>query len=201
MTASPESAASGTGLCNAGDNLLLVIDVQTRLTAAMPEKVINRLRRHIGMLLKAATLLPVPVVATAQYPQGLGPIEDGIAALLPAGSARFEKACFSCAALAPLAEHLRASGRRQVVLAGIEAHVCVLASALELRATGYEVFVVGDAICSRHRENYENALHRLRQQGVVVTDTESVLFEWLRGSTHPHFKELSRMIQTGNREA
>ncbi|MFW5427315.1 MAG: isochorismatase family protein, partial [Methylophagaceae bacterium] len=89
---------------------------------------------------------------------------------------------------------LRASHRRQVILTGMEAHICVLQTALALLAQGFEVFVVEDAICSRTQQNQDNALQRLRQAGVIITNTESVLFEWLSDAKHPKFRTLSKLI-------
>lgn len=185
------------GLCHADESLLLIVDVQEKLTAVMPDKVVNRLRRHAGMLLKTAALLNIPVIATEQYPKGLGKLEEELTSLLPQGSSLYEKTGFSCNAAEGLPERLGESQRRQIVLSGVEAHICVLQSALELTAQGYEVFVVGDAVCSRNRENYENSLQRLRHAGVRVVDTESVLFEWVRDSRHEHFKAVSGLIQKG----
>lgn len=99
-----------------------------------------------------------------------------------------EKTTFSACAALPLSA-------AQVVIAGMEAHVCVLQTAIELAAAGREVFVVGDAVCSRTEENRTNALDRMRAAGVVVTNTESVLFEWLRDAGHEHFRELSKLIR------
>lgn len=183
------------GLCHAGESLLLIVDVQEKLTAVMPDKVVSRLRRNAGMLLTTADLLNIPVIATEQYPKGLGKLENELTSQLPPGSSVFEKTGFPCTAAEGLMEHLGENQCRQIVLAGIEAHICVLQSALELTARGYEVFVVGDAVCSRNRENYENALQRLRHGGVSVSDTESVLFEWVRDSKHEHFKTVSALIQ------
>jgi len=185
------------GLCHHEESLLLIVDVQEKLTAVMPDKVVNRLRRNAGMLLKTATLLGIPVIATEQYPKGLGKLEDALTSLLPQGSSLYEKTGFSCLAAEGLSDRLVDSGRRQIILTGVEAHICVLQSALELNAKGHEVFVVGDAVCSRNRENYENALHRLRHTGINVIDTESVLFEWVRDSRHEHFKTVSSLVQSG----
>ncbi len=183
-------------LCHADESLLLLVDVQAKLTSAMPGKVVSRLRRHAGMLLKAASLLDIPVIATEQYPKGLGKLEESLTAQLPQGSSLYEKTGFSCLAADGLGKQLTEMNRRQIILTGVEAHICVLQSSLELTALGYEVFVVGDAVCSRNRENYENALQRLRHAGVNVCDTESVLFEWVRDSKHDHFKTVSGLIQT-----
>ena len=86
-------------------------------------------------------------------------------------------------------------GRKQIILTGIEAHICVLQTAMDLQNAKYDVFVVNDAVCSRQRENYENALQRLQQAGVIICNTESVLFEWLRDSRHEHFKTISALIR------
>ncbi len=182
-------------LCHPDQSLLLIIDVQEKLTAIMPDKVVARLRRNAGLLLRAGNLLSVPVVATEQYPKGLGKIEDSLTCLLPQGSSVYEKTAFSCLDAEGLARQLSDSGRKQIIMTGVEAHICVLQTALELSDQGYTVFVVGDAVCSRNRENYENALQRLRHAGVIVTDTESVLFEWVRDAKHEHFKAISRLIQ------
>ena len=90
---------------------------------------------------------------------------------------------------------LQHSRRNQIILAGMEAHVCVLQTALDLHATGMQVFVVEDAVCSRRMRNKTNALARLRQAGVIVTNAESLLFEWLRDARHEHFKKISELIR------
>lgn len=183
------------GLCHADESLLLIVDVQEKLTAIMPDKVVNRLRRNAGMLLQTANMLGIPVIATEQYPRGLGKLEEALTSLLPQGSSLYEKTGFSCMAAEGLSSRMADSDRKQVILVGIEAHICVLQSALELKAQGYEIFVVGDAVCSRNRENYENSLQRLRHADINVVDTESVLFEWVRDSKHEHFKTVSGLVQ------
>jgi nicotinamidase-related amidase len=182
-------------LCELQNSILAIIDVQPRLTAAMPAKVLARLQRNTTLLLRAATLLGVPVVATEQYPQGLGELEPDVARLLPGDAVRRAKTGFSCTSADGLVDAMDATGRRQVVLIGMEAHVCVLQSAFQLQHIGYQSFVVADAVCSRHRESYETALQRMQHGGIVVTDSESVLFEWTRDSRHPHFKELQGLIR------
>lgn len=183
------------GLCKADQSVMLVVDIQEKLTAVMPDKVVNRLRRHAGMLLDAAALLQIPVIATEQYPRGLGSLEDVIRNRMPQGSSLFEKTCFSCLEADGLLDRLADSGRRQIILAGIEAHICVMQTAADLTRSGYEVYVVADAVCSRNRENYENSLQRMRHAGITVTDTESVLFEWVRDSRHDHFKAISAIVR------
>ena len=182
-------------LCDVETSALGIVDIQTHLTAVMPAKVLARLQRNAGLLVKAATTLRVPVFASEQYPQGLGNLEPDIAKLLPDTAKRYEKTCFSVTGAEGFLEEIASSGRKQIILAGIEAHICVLQTAFLLLQEGYTVFVVADAVCSRHRESYETALERLRLAGAVITDAESVIFEWMRDSRHPHFKELQGLIR------
>jgi hypothetical protein len=144
--------------------------------------------RATGILLEAAALLEIPVLVTEQYPKGLGPTVADVAAKVPRDAVRIEKTAFSGCAVLPL-------NRPQVVVVGMEAHVCVLQTALELAASGSEVFVVADAVCSRAESNYANALARLASAGVIVTNTESVLFEWLRDAAHEQFRAISKLVR------
>lgn len=173
-------------LARAGDSTLVVIDMQERLAAAMPAR--EAVVRAAGILLEAAARLQVPVMVTEQYPKGLGATVADVAGKIPEGATRIEKTCFSGAGSLALT-------RPQVVLAGMEAHVCVLQTALELAAAGREVFVAADAVCSRTEANYANALARMQAASVVVTNTESVIFEWLRDAAHEHFRAISRLIR------
>ncbi len=186
--------ATSAPLCRAEESQLLLVDVQERLAAAMPEAARARMLRAAGLLLEAAARLAIPVHATEQYPQGLGPTVAALAAKLPAART-LEKTAFSCCAAEGFADAIAATGRRQVVLAGMETHICVLQTALELHALGYHVFVVEDAVCSRIEAHAANGLQRLRAAGVTVTNSESVLFEWLRDSRHEHFKALSALLK------
>ena len=173
-------------LVRAADSILVVIDIQERLAAVMPAR--ETVVRNAGILVEAAARLGVPVVVTEQYPKGLGYTVQELADKLPAGAVRLEKTTFSaCAALPPTAA--------QVVIVGMEAHVCVLQTSLELVSGGREVFVVADAVCSRTGDNRANALDRMQAAGGAVTNTESVLFEWLRDAGHEHFRALSKLIR------
>jgi nicotinamidase-related amidase len=174
-----------TKLVRAADSALVIIDIQERLAAIMPSR--DAVVRAAGILLEAADRLSIPVYVTEQYPRGLGATMPELLAKLPNGAPRIEKTSFSACAELPLT-------RRQVVLAGMEAHVCVLQTALELAAAGQEVFVVEDAICSRAEANCRNALARLHASGIVLTNTESVIFEWLRDAAHEQFRALSKLI-------
>ncbi len=190
-----ETSPARQGKCSAGASLLAVIDVQQRLGDAMPGKVLNRVLANVNLLARSAALLEVPVLMTEQYPQGLGATMPAVASALPAGTASFSKTSFSCCGADGFLAALDRSGRRQVVLVGMEAHICVLQTALDLVAAGLAVFVVEDAVCSRRLENYQNALDRLRQCGVSVVSAESVVFEWMGASTHPHFKAIQALLR------
>lgn len=172
------------------DTGLLVIDVQTKLTALIPGA--RALERNIAFLLDAARLLGLPALATEQYPKGLGPTVPDLASRLPH---RPEKADFSCCAVPSLVETLHREARPKVVLAGIETAVCVLQTALDLIARDFDVFVVTDAVASRFAADHEVALRRMEREGAVLTTTESAVFEWVGTSTHPRFKEVSRLVQ------
>jgi nicotinamidase-related amidase len=170
---------------------LLMVDIQERLLPAMsdPATVV----KNGGRLLEAARTLAVPVVVSEQYPAGLGRTVPELANLAPANSVH-EKVEFSCFANPAL--HAALSGAtRQTVIFGIEAHVCVLQSAIEMAAAAHDVTVVVDAIGSRAPESKEVALRRMQDGGVRLATTEMVLFEWLRRAGTPEFKAISRLIR------
>ncbi len=181
-------------LCDSSNSCFLIIDVQEKLTAAIPDKVINRLRNNVSTLIQASNDLDIPVIATAQYPQGLGAIEPFITDALDEEDAMFDKTCFSCLDAEGFTAHLQKIGKKQVIIAGIEAHICVMQTAAELHEKGYEVFVLTDAIASRKLGSYDNAIARLSANNVQLLTTEAVLFEWLRDASHPKFRTLSKLI-------
>ncbi len=181
-------------LAGAADSVLILIDVQERLAAAMDPDVFRAAARNAGILVQAAVALDVPVLTTEQYRKGLGRTVPELAGLLPEG-AGIEKTCFSAAGDQSFRQALERAGRTQAILAGMEAHVCVLQTGLELRAAGRDVFVVADACCSRSAANHANAMERLRAAGVIVANTESIVFEWLRDARHDRFKALSALVR------
>jgi nicotinamidase-related amidase len=171
---------------------LLVVDVQEKLASAMADPV--GVIRNAGILMQAAARLDVPLVISEQYPQGLGMTVPELRALAP-DSARVAKVSFSCAGDPALLRRVKDAQRSLIVIAGLEAHVCVLQSALGFRQAGYQIVVVADAISSRAPASRDIALQRLRENGVEVATTEMVLFEWLGQAGTPEFKELSRLIK------
>ncbi len=184
-----------TAILEPENSVLVIIDIQTHLTAVMPAKVLARLQRNTGLLLNAAKTLDIPVFTTEQYPQGLGNIEPDIARLLPEGTKKYEKTSFSCTGADNFVADLAQLGRKQIILAGMEAHVCVMQTALQLMKLGYQVFVAADSICSRQRESYETALLRLRQAEVIITDAEAIMFEWIADAKHEGFKTLQALVR------
>lgn len=182
-------------LCRAASSQLLLVDLQTRLFAAMSQHQRDEVVRSAGILSAAASALDVPVLYTEQYPKGLGATDPEVAAKLPDHAHCFEKTGFSCRAADGLLARLKSTERRQIVLAGQETHVCVLQTAFDLAAEGFQVFVVEDGVCSRNPEHRRNALERMRAGGIVMTNVESVLFEWLGDAAHPRFKALSALIR------
>jgi nicotinamidase-related amidase len=182
-------------LLDADDSVLLLVDLQVRLAQAMPEADWRRVQAAAARLARGAGLLHVPVIVTRQYPRGLGDVDADVQAALPDGAVVLDKTAFSAAAEAEVAEALAMTGRSQVLVAGMEAHVCVLQSAAGLLEAGHETFVAADAICSRDPGHAGDARERLRAAGAAVTNTESALFEWLRDAAHPRFRDVSRLVK------
>jgi nicotinamidase-related amidase len=175
--------------------VLLVIDVQERLAAAMPEEILDRARRNIAALSQGMARLGAPVLATEQYPRGLGPTLPDVRAALPSQVQPVEKVDFSCYAVPQLREALAATGRRQVVACGMETHVCVFQTARDLLAEGYEVFVPHDAVASRQVDNLRVGLDLISRAGGIITATETVLFDLLGRAGTPEFKAISALIK------
>jgi nicotinamidase-related amidase len=173
-----------------GDAALLVIDVQEKLLPLIPDAA--RLVANVAFLIDGARLLDLPVLATEQYPRGLGPTAPELARRLPE---RPDKRAFSGCAAAGIVDALHLGARPKVVLAGLETHVCVMHTALDLLALDFRVHVAVDAVGSRFRVDHETALRRLEQAGAVPVTCEMCVFEWLGGADHPRFKEASRLVQ------
>ena len=169
-------------------SLLLVVDLQARMVPAIEEH--ERVVANVAWLVRAAQRIGVPVAATEQYSKGLGPVVPELRALLPE-NAIGAKTRFSCVASECLVG-LPGADRAQVVLAGVEAHVCLLQTALELVEEGKEVYVVADAVGSRRAFDRDVAIARMRQQGVHIVSREMVVFEWLGEADTPLFRAVSK---------
>ena len=182
-------------LLDSAKSTLLLIDMQERLLPAMDG--FEEVERRCGIVLKAAKALQVPVAVSEQYPKGLGHTVAGLKADI--GNAPvFEKLDFSCWRDAALKRHLinhHEHGRPLVIVAGIEAHVCVLQSAIDLAMAGFGVFAVADAMASRTPASKALALERMRESGVHVVNTEMAVFELLGKAGTAEFKSLSGLIR------
>ncbi len=179
-------------MTQAGLSQLVIIDMQTRLLTAMPPEAMQAVIKNCGILATAAAMLDVPVAITEQYPKGLGNTAPELSALLP-NLKPVEKITFSCMAEPKFSRQLTRD-RSQVVLAGMEAHICVLQTALDLQ-NSKQVFVAEDAIISRNPSHKANALARMRDAGCIVSNTESIVFEWLGKAEGDAFKAISQLIR------
>lgn len=180
-------------ICARGLGQLVIVDVQEKLCSVMLPESLQALVKNCSILLQAAQQLDIPTLHTEQYPKGLGPTLTEFHPWLSPDAA-IEKTCFSCNDAPAFRARLHGD-RPQVVLAGMEAHICILQTALHLQAAGRQVFVVEDAVLSRREANKENALARLRQAGIIVTTTESVVFEWLKVAEGDAFKQISKLVR------
>jgi nicotinamidase-related amidase len=191
-------------LLDSNRSILVLIDLQGKLVHMVhrPALVLETSRR----LLRLADLFAVPVVLTEQYPKGIGPTEESVRAIYDSlATPRFflDKTAFGCcadAAFEPLLQQARPGlppGKRQIVIAGIEAHVCVMQTVLELLASGHEVQVCWDAVSGRGEAYVKHALDRMAAAGATITNHESVAFEWARNKNHPQFKALSALMKEG----
>ncbi|HET8610799.1 MAG TPA: isochorismatase family protein [Burkholderiales bacterium] len=180
-------------LLNAEQSSLLIIDMQKKVLDLVREH--ERVTRNCKWLMRLADKIGVPVAATCHYPEGLGPVVDELRRHVPAQAVR-SKVHFSCVAARCL-DDLPVMQRPQVVIAGIETHVCVWQSAADFRAAGTEVFVVADAVSSRQDGDTALALERMTAAGIHVVSREMVLFEWLRQAATPLFREVSREFLRG----
>ena len=174
---------------------LMVVDVQERLFPAMDADHREEVMRNIKVLVTAARRLDLPIIATEQYPKGLGHTLRELREHFGPDVEPIPKVTFSCCGVEPVRARLAASRVRRVVLAGIEAHVCVLQSALDLLAEGYAVHVPADAVTSRTQANWRLGMDQLRQAGATVTSTETTLFQLLGQADTDEFRELSRLIR------
>jgi len=181
-------------LCDLQTSQLLLVDIQERLVSAMKPKVVSQMVDNSIFLLQSAGILGAPVLYSEQYPKGLGNTLSEIVDKIPQSSGNLSKTCFSCTDSPAFSDVLDA-GRNQVIVAGMESHVCILQTAIHLKEQGKEVFVVADACAARSKHNHKNAMQRMAQAGIIITNSESVVFEWLRDTSHAGFREISALLK------
>src|SRR5262245_3852292 len=175
----------------ADSTYLLVVDVQEKLFPKIRDA--DSLLRNIVFLLDACKALEVPAAGTEQYPKGLGPTVPELAAKLP--SPLPEKLAFSCCAIPSVLETFRASGRSTILVSGIETHVCVMQTVLDLLARGFRVFLPVDAVGARFAIDHDMALRRMEQSGAVLCTAEMAAFELTVQAGTSRFKEISLLVQ------
>lgn len=173
-------------LMDSSRSLVLLVDVQEKLTPLVQDA--KALVEACLWVKQVAAQLGIPVLITEQYPKGLGHTVPELSDQTRSP----EKTHFSCMADTSIQKHIGDYERDQLILVGIEAHVCVMQTALQAKEQGFDVFVVADAISSRFALDKELALARMQQQGIVIVSREMLLFEWIRTSQHPDFKALSK---------
>jgi nicotinamidase-related amidase len=175
-------------------SLLAVIDVQAKLAPQIAD--VDALIARVRALLAAARRLDIPIVATEHCAERLGPLVEPVHTMLGAHE-RFAKTRFAATDHASFASMIARTARTQVVVAGVEAHVCVMQTSLGLLAAGYEIYVVGDAVGSRaaRQADREYALSRMARAGCSIAGTETVLFEWAGGGDDPAFRDILALVK------
>ena len=180
-------------ILNIEDSLVLIIDVQEKLLNAVFNKA--SLEKRAEIIAGAAKILEIPVVVTEQYPKGLGATVEGLKKTLAEDTQYFEKTAFSALENQEVLEALKKSGKKQVVIFGIETHICVSQTTNALINEGFEVSVIRDACGSRAELEYSAGINRMKDNGAHILTTEIVLFEWLKSAKHPNFKEVQTLIK------
>lgn len=196
MSEIPYSSRRSPELLSRGTSRLLIVDVQEKLVPHIP--IAESLIGNCAKLIRGAQTLGVPCSLTEQYPRGLGPTVEEIAQLF-SDEAPAEKVRFSCGEVLDWAAEPAENDRYQIVVAGIETHVCVQQTVLDLLAAGFRVYIAADAVGSRNKFDWKTALGRMADSGAVVTTAESVLFEWCEVAGTPEFKTISKIV-TGRSE-
>lgn len=176
-------------LIDVNNSVLAVIDIQEKLVPGVHQS--DVLINNTQWLIKLANVMGVPVVATEQYPQGVGHTVEALRELIEPDNV-VGKTVFSCVDAPECKDLLPTAPEKQLILCGMETHVCIMQTALQLHAMGRKVFVVADAVSSRNHLDSELAIERMRQAGIAIVSKEMVGFEWVRGSGHPEFKTFSR---------
>lgn len=174
--------------------VLVVIDVQEKLCAAMDQNALQQLAKNTGILLESANELAVPVIFTEQYVKGLGPTLAELKSRAPAASCH-EKMTFSCCGNGAFIEQLKQSGRTQIIVTGMETHVCVLQTVINLLDDGFKVHLVKDAVMSRSSDNKQTAIEAMMLAGAAPTCTEAVVFQLLKIAGTESFKKLSKLVK------
>lgn len=176
----------------ADESVVVVVDLQDQFLKVIPDR--ETITHRAAFLVSAANIMGVPVLATTQYAERMGSHDPKIAEVLRGPT--FDKRAFSCCGSEEFVSALEKSGRRQIVLVGVETHICITQTALDLLEEDYDVFLCLDAVSSRLEEATKVGVKRLRDVGVEVCHTESVVYEWMETSEHEKFKEVLGVVKS-----
>lgn len=179
-------------ILNTDDSLLLIIDVQERLVSALDKDIVVK---RTAILTQAAKILDIPTIITEQYPKGLGSTVEQIKMNTSKSTVFFEKTAFSALNEDGFLEKLKSFKKSQIIICGIETHVCVHQTVADLINEGFDVYVVKDACASRNKYEFKQGIDIMQQNGAQITCLEIVLFEWLKNAKHPKFKEIQALIK------
>jgi nicotinamidase-related amidase len=171
--------------------VVVIVDIQERLMVAMDQ---NKYEPAMAKAVEIFATLGLPCVVTEQYPKGLGSTVASIKSVLPANSRIFEKDSFSCWGSESFCKELNSHSRRNIIIMGMESHICVLQTAIEALQQDYNVIVAVETVCSRSEANKEVALNLLREAGAVITTLEALAFGFMRSSKHPAFKTVAKLF-------
>lgn len=179
-------------ILNKEDTILMVIDIQEKLGTVMKD--LDRVVKNTNILITACKEMNMPAIVTEQYPKGIGPTVSEIKENLREDMTIFEKNSFS-ACTDEVKEYLEKTGKKKVIITGMETHICVFQTTRALLNDGYQVFIARDAVVSRTDENYLNGLDMMKDAGAVISNTETIIFDLLKVSGTPEFKVLSKLIK------
>lgn len=174
------------------NSLVLIIDIQDKLVAALNKSIVVE---NAVKVVGAANLLNIPILLTEQYPKGLGSTVEPLKCVLPDNSEVVEKTYFNALLEDGILEKIKSYGKKQIVIFGIETHICVYQTASALVEEGFEVYVIKDACASRNKYEFKEGIEAMRSNAVKISCVEIALFEWLKGAKNPKFKEVQALIK------
>lgn len=179
-------------LLDAKNSLLLIIDIQEKLVQALDKQVVVS---KAATLAKASKIMGIQTLLTEQYPQGLGCTAPAISQNLLPDTITIAKTSFSAYAHEDFRQAIEKTGKKQIIICGIETHICVHQTASDLLDAGYEVFVAKDACASRNKYEFKQGIDRMEANGAKISCVEIILFEWLKSAKNPYFKEVQSLIK------
>lgn len=178
---------------NSENVLLVIVDFQEKLAKAMKESILENTLKNTRSLINLCKLYSIPIIMTEQYPKGLGTTLKEINELID--SEKIEKIHFSCVGEERFIEKLKEKNRNKIILIGMETHVCVLQTALDLLLRGYQILVPKDAVCSRRKDDWKTGLELIKDAGGVITCTETLIFQILKKAGTPEFKKMLEFVK------